>query len=416
MSEKKHNNDAVVVSVMFKGSDENVFNESLEEIVRLADTAEINVIDKIVQKRSRPDAATYVGKGILEQIKEEYEDIDVVIFDCDLTPSQSRNIEKLTGMMVIDRTEVILSIFNDHAKSREARLQVRLAELQYQLPRLRNLWSHFRKQRVAARSKGSGQAARGMGETQIEVDRRNLRLEIKRINKLLEKIMIQKNTQVQRRRNSKKICLVGYTNAGKSTLFNTLTSAGVLSEDKLFATLDSTARAIVIGRGNEIVLSDTVGFISRLPHHLVASFRATLKDVLDADLLLHVIDFSSPYCSHQIKEVESVLNQIGAEEKPVLKVYNKMDAVKSYVIEKEAVMISAKHRMNIDVLLETVDEIVHTIGRYELFIPHADAGSLSALHELGNVISLDYVEDGVKVVSEINNEDFYHFEKFVVEK
>ena len=416
MSERKFNNDAVVVSVMLKGTDENVFNESLGEIVRLADTAEINVIDKIIQKRSRPDSATYVGKGILEQIKEEFEDIGLIIFDCDLTPSQSRNIAKMTDKMVIDRTEVILSIFNDHAKSREARLQVRLAELEYQLPRLRNLWSHFRKQRVAARSKGSGQAARGMGETQIEVDRRNLRLEIRRINKLLEKIMIQKNTQTQRRRQTKKICLVGYTNAGKSTLFNALTSAGVLSEDKLFATLESTARAIVIGRGNEIVISDTVGFISRLPHHLVASFRATLKDVLDADLLLHVIDFSSPYCAHQIQEVESVLNQIGASEKPMLKVYNKMDAVKSYVIEEDAVMISAKHEMNIDVLLKTVDELVHSIGRYELFIPHSEAGRLSILHNLGKVISLDYVEDGVNVVSEINREDFYHFEKYVIEK
>ncbi len=416
MSEKKYNNDAVVVSVMIKGSDEKVFSESLVEIVRLADTAEINVIEKIVQKRSSPDSATYVGKGILEQIRDEYEEVELVIFDCDLSPSQSRNVAKMLDKIVIDRTEIILSIFNDHAKSREARLQVRLAELNYQLPRLRNLWSHFRKQRVAARSKGSGQAARGMGETQIEVDRRNLRLEIKRINRMLEKIMIQKNTQVQRRNNTKKICLVGYTNAGKSTLFNTLTSAGVLSEDKLFATLDSTARSIVIGRGNEVVISDTVGFISRLPHHLVASFRATLKDVLDADLLVHVIDFASPYCAHQIKEVENVLSQIGADEKPTLKVYNKMDAVSSYVVEKESVMISAKYSMNIDVLLERIDETIHTIGRYELFIPHEDAGSLSSLHELGKVISLDYVEDGVKVVSEINREDFYHFERFVLEK
>ena len=258
---------------------------SLDELERLADTAGIMVLGRYTQKRNHPERSSYFGKGWLSQIAQRMHQAqaDLLIVNEELSPIQGRNIEKHFGIRVIDRTEVILSIFHDHARTREARPHVRLAELKHQLPRLRKLWGHFDKERGSVRAKG-GAASRGMGEKQIEIDKRLIRQQIRRVTRSIETVTHQKETQRKQRVKTLKLCLVGYTNAGKSTLFNALTGAGVLVEDKLFATLDSTSRQLKLGTGQPLVISDTVGFISRLPHHLVASFRATLMEVQDADL------------------------------------------------------------------------------------------------------------------------------------
>ncbi|MDZ4182430.1 MAG: GTPase HflX, partial [Candidatus Cloacimonadaceae bacterium] len=282
---------AFLATIVRQGESPKEIEASLDELERLADTAGIAVLGRYSQKRNAPERGTFFGKGFLEETGEKMlqAQAELLIVNQELSPMQGRNIERDFGIRVIDRTEVILSIFHDHAKTKEAKLQVRLAELQYQLPRLRRLWGHFDKERGSARTAG-GSASRGMGEKQIEIDKRLIRLQIRRINQNISAIAHQKETQRKQRDKTKKLCLVGYTNAGKSTLFNALTHAGVLVEDKLFATLDSTSRQLKLSTGSPVVISDTVGFISNLPHHLVASFRATLMEVQDADLLLHVVD------------------------------------------------------------------------------------------------------------------------------
>ncbi len=296
-------------------------DEHLDELQQLADTAGAVVVGRVTQQLDRPNPATYLGKGKIEELGRVISDTNatVVIFDDELTPAQGKNIEDATGQRVIDRAELILDIFATRARSSEARMQVELAQLQYMLPRLTRMWTHLEKFR-------GGIGVRGPGETQLETDRRLISSRIRVLRQRLEDV--QKSREVQRtsRRGEFRASLVGYTNAGKSSVLRVLSGAdSVFVEDRLFATLDALTREIRLDDANSILLTDTVGFIRKLPHHLVASFRATLEEVGEADLLLHVIDLSHPVWSEQRVVVESVLVDIGASGKPVLNVFNKID-------------------------------------------------------------------------------------------
>jgi GTP-binding protein HflX len=298
-----------------------VMDEHLDELEQLADTAGAVVVGRVTQQLDRPNPATYLGKGKIEELTRAIGETDasVIIFDDELTPAQGKNIEDATGQRVIDRAELILDIFATRARSSEARMQVELAQLQYMLPRLTRMWTHLEKFR-------GGIGVRGPGETQLETDRRLINSRIRILRQRLEDV--QKSREVQRtsRRGEFRASLVGYTNAGKSSVLRGLSGAdSIFVEDRLFATLDALTREVRLDESNSILLTDTVGFIRKLPHHLVASFRATLEEVAEADLLLHVIDVSHPAWSEQKSVVESVLSDIGAGATPVLNVFNKID-------------------------------------------------------------------------------------------
>ncbi|MFC1887448.1 GTPase HflX [Candidatus Cloacimonadota bacterium] len=393
---------------------------SLDELGRLADTAGVEVVGRFIQNRQAPDKTFYAGKGFLADGLKEMTDKDagLLIFDNELSPSQGRNIEKKFEISVTDRTEVILNIFHNHARTREAKLQVRLAELQYQLPRLKRLWSHL--DREKGQASGSGGASRGMGEKQIEVDKRLIRLEISIVKRELRKVFLQKEVQRKQRERVKKVCLVGYTNAGKSTIFNRLTDAGVLVEDKLFATLETTTRKLVLSKGRDMILSDTVGFISNLPHHLVASFRATLKDVVDADLLLHVVDAADDEQVRYLEEVNKVLQQIEAGDIDQIIVFNKIDIADrtrlKFLMEAEddSAAVSAVTGENMDAFLQQIDNKLHRAKEWHLLIPHSKQRVINHLHELGQILEKDYLDEGVKISAVINQEDMQEFEQFVI--
>ncbi len=394
---------------------------SIEEMQRLADTAGITILGHYTQRRNHPERSTYFGKGFLEEIHAQMQGakVDLLIINDELSPVQGRNITDTFEIRVIDRTQVILSIFHDHARSKEAKLQVKLAELQYQLPRLRHLWAHYDQERGSMRAAG-GSASRGMGEKQIEVDKRLIRLQIRKINKAIDQVTAHKETQRKQRGDSKKICIVGYTNAGKSTLFNVLTDAGVLVEDRLFATLDSTSRQLKLSTGAPAVLSDTVGFISNLPHHLVASFRATLMEAVDADLLLHIVDISDLRHEYHVAQVNEVLTSIGASEIPQIIVLNKKDLVDSSLCTmlsryyEDAVAISAAKNLGIEELLQLVEEKLMQNKLYHLLLPYTENALVSRLHEIGKITQEDYKEDGIYVSVILGAADSYLIQDYII--
>ena len=295
---------------------------SLDELELLADTAGARVSDRIVQRRGTVHPGTFIGKGKLAEVKSKAhdDDVDVVIFDDDLSPAQVRNLEKELDRKVIDRSELILDIFARRARTRESRLQVELAQLEYTLPRLTGMWKHLERQ-------AGGIGTRGPGETQLETDRRLVRERIALLKRELAGVERERETQRNRRRREFRAAIVGYTNAGKSTLFNRLTRAGVLVENRLFATLDSTTRRLVAPDRTVVLVTDTVGFIRKLPHHLVASFHSTLVEAIEADLLLHVVDASDPLFRRRMTAVEQVLEKIMSEPRPTTLVFNKADRV-----------------------------------------------------------------------------------------
>jgi len=352
-----YNERAVLVGVILPGKTWDASNP-LEELYGLAVTAGAEVVGTLVQKRLKPDPGTYIGKGKVEELSGlvKARKADLVIFDNDLSPAQVRNLEKLTATRVIDRTELILDIFATRARTHEARLQVELAQLEYALPRLRRMWTHL------GRIKG-GIGMRGPGEQQLEEDRRVISRRITDLKRELKEVERRRAQTVAARRDEITLSLVGYTNAGKSTLMNALTNAGVFVEDALFATLDTRTRRWHLPGWGYVLLSDTVGFIRDLPHHLVASFRATLEEVREADLLLHVIDASNPYAPQQAKAVQQVLSELGCAEKPTIHVLNKADRVpdRSYIELlranlKNTVVVSAKTGIGLDQLAQRVLE------------------------------------------------------------
>lgn len=334
--------------------------EELEELAALADTAGAEVVGVLTQTRKEIDPAYFIGQGKAEELARMCAELgaDLVIFNHDLTPAQARNLEKLLNTRVVDRTELILDIFAKRARTKQAMLQVELAQLQYQLPRLRRMWQHLSRL-------GGGIGTRGPGETQLEVDQRRAKKRIADLQRQLQEIQRQTSTRVQSRKERElfTIALVGYTNVGKSTLMNALTKAGVFVEDRLFATLDATTRVLFLPDGHKVLLTDTIGFIRNLPPHLIASFHATLEEVRTADLLLHVVDVSHPAMDEHIKVVEETLQEIGAGDKPTILVLNKADKLppdwdKEALLRRypNAVLVSALTGEGLNTLLSRIQD------------------------------------------------------------
>ena len=330
----------------------------------------------------------------------------MIVFDNDLSPAQMRNLERVTQRRILDRSAVILDIFARHARTHTAQLQVELAQLNYLLPRLTRYWTHLSRQAGGGAIRGMGAAGvRGPGETQLEIDRRLIRRQINALEAKLDKIGVQMATNRKNRSGVFKVALVGYTNAGKSTLMRVLSGADVLVEDQLFATLDSTTRAVSLDRNHKILLTDTVGFINRLPHHLFASFRATLEEAVEADLLLHVIDLSFPHCEAQIATVEQVLHSLGLADSPTLRVYNKIDQVArgeeerivaAYAAREDGIAISARQAINLDALRDKIRAYsVAGDVTLELQVPQAEGRLLAHLHRQGQVLAETYTGNDV---------------------
>ncbi len=323
---KTENEKAILVGLARNTRQKKEQLESFEELRRLAHTAGAGVIGERVQVKAKPNPAFYIGKGLVDELKEQLAEAggNCVIFDDPLSPAQQRNLEKALDAKVIDRPVLILDIFATSARTSAARLQVELAQLEYTLPRLTGAWIHFSRQY-------GGIGAKGPGETQLEIDRRAVRNKISVLKKRLKKLAVQRQTQRKGRSNLYKITMVGYTNAGKSTLFNALTKADIQTADKLFTTLDSTTRVMSVGHPTRVVFSDTVGFIRKLPHQLVESFKSTLEEVAQANLLLHVADCADPHMAAHVTQTQQVLTEIGADRVPYIMVYNKLDANPEFI-------------------------------------------------------------------------------------
>ena len=372
------------------------FENPLAELESLADTARALVVGRVVQTMKRIVPNTYIGQGKAEEVRELVQTLeaDVIVCDSDLTPAQIRNLEEITDTKVVDRSELILDIFATHARTAQARLQVELAQLEYTYPRLRHMWSHLSKFE-------GGIGNRGPGETQLETDRRLVTRRIADLKRQLRVIDSRKQREVKSRAKAFKVGIVGYTNAGKSTLMNALTDAGVLVEDQLFATLDTRTRRWDLNGRGEVLLSDTVGFIRKLPHHLVESFKATLAEAVNADLLLHVIDVSQLDTLEQVEAVTNVLVDIGCEQKPMLMVFNKMDAVKDemalHILSDRfplGVEVSALRKAGLEELTASVLRVLQA-EHVEAWVQFAPSeGRLAAwLFENGDV--LDRKDDGL---------------------
>jgi len=388
-------------------SKENVDN-FLDELEMLADTAGADTIMKVVQDRLKPDPAYFIGKGKAEEIKElaEMNDVILIVFDDDLTPSQVRNLENLIEKKILDRSGLILDIFAKHAKTSEAKTQVELAQLQYTLSRLTRAWTHLSKQY-------GGIGTKGPGETQIETDRRIIRDRISKLKEKLKKIEARQKTKIAQRKNFLQVSLVGYTNAGKSTLLNLLTDADVLAEDKLFATLDSTTRIYNITKDKKALLSDTVGFIRKLPHSLVASFRTTLNVVSDADLILHVVDLSNPVFREHIKVVSDTLAELHCEKTKTITIFNKVDQVNDNNFFDnlksefpDAVFVSASRAINILELKEKIRKVYEeNFVEEEIEIPVEKSKLISQIHSLATVSNIEYGDEVavLKIRTDKNN-------------
>ncbi len=394
---------ALLVGAPLKRSaDRHHFEEHLEELARLADTAGADVVGTVTQQLDRPHPATYLGKGKLEELKERARttDASLVLFDDELSPAQGKNVEQAVGIRVMDRAELILDIFATRARSNEAKLQVELAQLEYMLPRLTRMWTHLE------RTQG-GIGTRGPGETQLETDRRLIGHRIRVLKERLADVARSREVQRAGRRSEFRAALVGYTNAGKSSVLRGLAGASdIFVEDRLFATLDPLTREVDLGEGTRALVTDTVGFVRKLPHQLVASFRATLEETRDADLLLHVIDASHPAWEEQQTVVEDVLAEVGAGETPVVYVFNKIDALEPGVVDamrdraanegRHAVFVSALTPGGLAPLCSALAERVHAARRVvEVRVPAGDGRAVGAVHRAGTVVAERYDDDVV---------------------
>lgn len=391
---------------------------SLDELESLADTAGIQTLDRCIQVRRHVEPATFVGRGKVEEIRLLSEQLgaDVIIFDTELSPAQIKNLEKSLAKPVMDRSDIILSIFANRARTREAKIQVELARLKYFMPRLKSHWSHLERQVGGVGVRG------GPGEKQIEVDRRIIRHKIDKLESELKIIEKQRTIRNRNRQDVFTVALIGYTNVGKSSLFNRLTEAGVLVEDRLFATLDSTVRKISIDK-HPLLLTDTVGFIRKLPHHLVASFRSTLGEACDADLLLHVVDISSPVLAEQMQAVQEVLEQLNIDSNKIVYVLNKIDQLPEDaqdhhvwdLIPEDApyVSVSAHTGENLDVLKELILETLTQDFMEDTFVfPAEQSRVLAQLHEIGSLVSQEYLSGNrLKVVCRAAKADLTRLKK-----
>ena len=413
---------AILVGVKLRDNSIDETEESLQELQQLAETAGIEVVCATIQPRNRPNPTYFIGEGkVQEELKPLVEelDADAVIFDEELSPAQNRNLERVLEVATIDRTGLILQVFAQRALTREARLQVALAQLEYALPRLTRMWTHLSR---LATGGGGGRHLRGPGETQLEMDRRWVRRNIAHVRKALDAVEKQRHTQRRNRSEKVKVSLVGYTNAGKSTLFNALTGEAVLAEDKLFATLDSTTRKLDLPQKQQILLSDTVGFIKKLPHQLVAAFKATLEEVLEADLLLHVIDVSHPEAEAQIAAVNVVLEELKATDMPMFMVFNKIDRLKGdeelHLLQcqyPEALPISAQRGDGIPALIDALSHRFAERGtNLSLCIPYTEGKMLDLLHKHGIVLDTEYTAEAVHVKARLPNRYLKSVEQFLV--
>jgi GTP-binding protein HflX len=390
---------AFLVGVELPGMTTAEAERSLAELTLLTDTAGSEPVDQELVRRSRIDPATFIGSGKAEELATMIGalDIDLVVFDNQLTPAQQRNLQKLFGVDVVDREALILDIFAQHAHTKVGALQVELALHRYNLPRLRGKGTSLSQQ-------GAGVLARGPGETKLEMDRRRILQRVSKLERELKETVRHRETQSKARRRSEipQVSIVGYTNAGKSTLLNVLTDAGVLVEDRLFATLDSTVRRLELPNHRPILVADTVGFVRRLPHHLVDAFQSTLSEVGGADLLLHVVDGSDEDPAGQIAAVREVLQEIGASHVPELLVFNKADLVPEPVLKRiknlypDSVFISALRGTGLDELLDTVsDRLEKTMVTLTLEIPYARGDIAAAAHRVGEVIEEKHDDNGM---------------------
>lgn len=409
-----------LIGVQLKSRNRWDLDDSLAELAELATTAGAEVIGEGTQKLESPAAATFIGTGKAEDFARycRENDVDTVVFDDELTPAQSRNLEKLFDCKILDRTSLILDIFAQRARTREGKLQVELAQLHHLLPRLTRYWSHL------SRQKG-GIGMRGEGETQLETDRRRVQERISKLSEELESVRQQRSTQRQGRQRSQwpLASIVGYTNAGKSTLLNRLTGASVLAEDKLFATLDPTTRRLRLPTNQNVLLSDTVGFIRKLPHRLVEAFKATLEEVVEADLLLHVVDVSHPQAEDQIAAVHAVLSEIGAQGKPTVMVLNKVDlAAQPDVVHRfterypRSVAVSAVTGVGIPELLAELGSALRPVREFlEVAVPHEESAVIARLHTVGQVLERDYEGPAARFKVRIPPHLHSEFAPFIVE-
>ncbi len=417
---------AVLVGAYFTTRDM-IRRDSLAELTALAETAGAVVVSRFQQKLRQVHPATYIGKGKAEQLKDRVIEhkADVVIFDNDLSPGQIRELEEIVECKIIDRSELILDIFATRAQTRQAKLQVELAQLEYTYPRLTRMWGHLDAVAGAGGATAAGAVGgigtRGTGEKQLEIDRRLVSRRITELKRELKAIDQRKLREIDGRRDFFKVCIVGYTNAGKSTLMNALTRAGVFVEDRLFATLDTRTRKWSLdGSATPILLSDTVGFVSNLPHHLVASFKATLEEAVNADLLLHVVDASNPEVFDQIDSVNEVLSEIGCGQKDLLVALNKSDAIidmsvfdSLQTVHPQAVSISAKKGLNLDRLVEAVqDRIRRRESTIRVVCDAADGKLQSFLHSAATVLHREFIDNGVRIEARIGPAQLAQLRRF----
>ena len=401
--------------------------DSLEELAALAETVDVEVVGSVSQKLSHPHPGTFVGKGKLEEIKQLQEELDynLLMIDGELTPAQQRKLETALEMKIIDRTALILDVFARRAQTREGRLQVELAQLQYRLPRLTRMWSHLSRQ-----AGGGGVGVRGPGETQLESDRRLANQRITFLKEQLQDVHAHRERYRHQRQKAPiaVISLVGYTNAGKSTLLNQITGSDVLAEDKLFATLDPTTRRVTLPSGREVLLTDTVGFINNLPTPLIAAFRATLEEIEEATMLVHVVDLTHPNAPEQTATVHSTLEELGVDDRPVLYALNKIDALtpeqlaqmdtvkQELGIEGESVAISASRGTNIDDLLIHIENMLEReegFRQVSVTIPYDKSELVERFHTHGHVVDRDFTEAGTVLTGSLPHRELSKFEQYL---
>lgn len=414
---------ALIVGVNI--NNQRLFNESMVELANLAEASEMKVVGRIDQNLKAIQASHYIGSGKVRELKELIDalDVDIVIFNNELSPTQARNLENGLGCKIMDRTSLILEIFSRRAKTKEAKLQVEIALLQYVLPRL--IGSN---ENLGRQSGGVGTRNKGGGEKKLELDRRKIRLRIALLNKALEDIRKERSTQRKQRKKTglPLVALVGYTNAGKSTLMNAMIELTTKIEDKkvfeknmLFATLDTAIRNITLPNHLSFLLSDTVGFVGQLPHNLVKAFRSTLEEVKEADLLLHIVDVSSPHYHQQIEVTNETLKKIGASDIPMLYVYNKADLIDMDIptVQGEDIYISAQQRIGIELLVSLIgNKVFSTNIKCAFLIPYNQGQIVSYLNQHAKINSVSYESMGTLMTVECNSNDYLRYEQYLIKE